>query len=103
MEVIEFIDKIRAYDMHGVLENFFTSGYCYYFASILQERFGGEIVYDPVIGHFYFLKDDIYYDYNGSYCGEFCLWTNSFMKKEEWMTSKTIVEGCILKTKSDLS
>ena len=43
------------------------SGNCYYFALILKERFGGEIYYDPIEGHF-FLKNFIgNFDYNGIY------------------------------------
>lgn len=30
----------------------FTEGYCYWFAMILKERFDGELMYNPVQGHF---------------------------------------------------
>lgn len=39
---------------------------CYYFATILNERFpGGHIYYDVVVGHFVYEYDGLYYDYSG--------------------------------------
>lgn len=43
------------------------TGNCYYFAAILEKRFGGVICYDTSHGHFVTRIDGEYYDYNGVY------------------------------------
>ena len=47
-----------------------TDGNCYYFALILRERFGGEIYYVPVEGHFVCKIGEKYYDFHGE-CSRF--------------------------------
>lgn len=44
-----------------------TSGNCYYYAVILRDKFGGEIFYDTIQGHFVVQIDEVFYDYNGVY------------------------------------
>lgn len=46
-----------------------TTGNCFYFAKILQIRFGGEIYYDLVNGHFLFMRDGLFFDWNGWWRG----------------------------------
>ena len=42
------------------------NGNCFYFAQILASRFVGEIVYDPIEGHFLFwASDNNLYDWTG--------------------------------------
>lgn len=60
-DILRFINKRFPNDCN------WTSGNCYYFAIILKDRFGGEIYYDPVNGHFFLKIDDTNYDYNGVY------------------------------------
>jgi hypothetical protein len=43
----------------------FTGGCCYWFAVILQHRFGGMIMYDAVKGHFACRIGDSVYDIRG--------------------------------------
>ena len=41
------------------------NGNCYYFAVILKDRFNGEIIYDPIQGHFLMKLIDKCYDFSG--------------------------------------
>lgn len=44
----------------------YMNGLCYWFAYILKGRFpDGEIWYDSIFNHFYFVLDDIAYDVRG--------------------------------------
>lgn len=44
----------------------YLNGLCYWFAHILDTRFpGGDIWYDPVMNHFYYVFDDVAYDVRG--------------------------------------
>ena len=45
-EVVRFIQRFNG------AEDVFLHGCCYWFAWILQQRFGAEILYEPVEGHF---------------------------------------------------
>lgn len=58
-EVIEFIRNRFPNDCRWM------TGNCYYFALILKERFGGDICYDLVDGHFTCKIGNRYYDYTG--------------------------------------
>lgn len=55
MECDDVLDFISCFTLGGrrqeVAETF-TSGCCYWFAKVLELRFGGAIVYDPVNNHF---------------------------------------------------
>lgn len=93
MNILEFILQIRKYDDSGSIGELFTKGFCYYFAVILQERFGGEIVYEPIEGHFYCAIGNAYYDYYGKWELE----GKTLWHKAEWLSRKSIVDGCILK------
>lgn len=45
-----------------------TSGNCYYFSLILKDRFpGGQIIYEPVVGHFMYKLENKCYDYLGAH------------------------------------
>lgn len=71
------------------------SGNCYYFALILKERFGGEIYYDPIEGHF-FLKTFIgNFDYNGSYTPNSEIKLESIKEKDPLWYNR-LLEDCIL-------
>lgn len=43
------------------------TGNCYYFAVILKERFGGDIYYDDIFGHFAVMIDGELYDWRGQH------------------------------------
>lgn len=53
-EILKFSEKFKAID--------WQSGNCYYFAVMLAARFGGEVAYNVVDGHFCTLIDGYYYD-----------------------------------------
>lgn len=61
-DILDFIQQFKEYKS---VEDAFRYGHCYYFALILQQRFGGEIFYDPINGHFLFGVDGEYYDITG--------------------------------------
>ena len=58
-EVTEFIRRRFPEDCN------WTNGNCYYFAVILQARFGGEIFYDVIYGHFVTKIENKFYDHKG--------------------------------------
>lgn len=60
-EVLDFIKKRFQVDCK------WTDGNCYYFALILKDRFGGEIYYIPIEGHFVCKIGDSFYDFHGKH------------------------------------
>lgn len=48
-------------------ESTFLNGCCYWFANILYQRFQGDgaVYYDPVVNHFAWRYEDVYYDASG--------------------------------------
>lgn len=61
-QVLNFISKRFSDD------NMWTSGNCFYFASILKIRFpNGKIYYDVIYGHFVFEYEGCLYDWDGIY------------------------------------
>jgi hypothetical protein len=80
----------------------FLNGYCYYFALMLKERFGGKIFYQVIEGHFYLCIDNVYYDVRGAHSSKEVDWQrmvgwDSF-KQYDSLQYERIVQGCILKT-----
>jgi len=58
-DVIEFISNIigsETYNRNDSIESFFSCGYCYYFAIMLQSNFEGQIVWN--LGHSHVLWMD---------------------------------------------
>jgi len=64
-DILSFIASFQKFDVHGDVKALFTEGKCYWFAKILQERFGGSIIYDPIEGHFSCRVAEAYYDITG--------------------------------------
>ncbi len=98
-EIMDFIKKTNEFDKNGDLTNFFMRGYCYYYALMLQERFGGELVYDEILGHFYCLIDGNLCDFTGCTPLKPEI-SRGLSRKDEWAKRKTIIDGCILKKES---
>ena len=103
--IIDFIERFTPsrLDKTPIVE-VFTSDMCYYFAVILNERFNGSIVYDCVLGHFYFYcwETKKFYDVNGGH--EFEYDKNRYktlneLFEEDYSHYKRIVEDVILKIK----
>lgn len=89
--ICEFISEFKKFDS---VEETFLNGFCYYFALILQHRFGGEVLYDPIVGHFVVRIGNAYYDITGDVTAQY---QNAILyNKEVWSTHRPIVEGCIL-------
>ena len=53
-EVLKFAEKFKEID--------WNNGNCFYFATMLAARFGGEVAYNVIDGHFCTLIDGNYYD-----------------------------------------
>lgn len=66
-EVIDFIN--RFIDGRDAIQERFSNGYCYYFAKMLEEAFGGEVVWPKYYSHIVWhdTKDNICYDVIGEY------------------------------------
>ena len=59
-QVLDFIKRRFPQDCNWL------NGNCYYFAEILASRFMGDVVYDPIGGHFLFYGyDEKFYDWTG--------------------------------------
>lgn len=62
--VLRFICRFREENLD--LERIFTSGYCYYFAIMLQDAFDGAIYLSPENNHIVWSEDqNLYYDITG--------------------------------------
>ena len=61
--IIDFIKQFQEFGDN--VTDCFSHGMCYYFASILQERFGANIMYEPVMNHFAGEIDGYIYDITG--------------------------------------
>lgn len=80
--------------------DFFLSGYCYWFANILCQRFHGTLVYDGVDNHFMARIEGELYDASGNVTNLY-----RYHLVEEWekyrkrdpLHTARIVKGCIEK------
>lgn len=62
--ILRFIGRFR--EENPDLERIFTMGYCYYFAVILRDAFGGAIYLSPETSHIVWSDDqNLYYDITG--------------------------------------
>lgn len=94
-KILFFINDFKKYEKEEVLFNTFTKGYCYYFALILNTRFGGHILYDEKEGHFVTKIGNYIYDVRGDITN---FYKNvSLLNEEEWKNNEEIVYGCIEK------
>ena len=90
-EVLDFIHK------RFPIDNDWVSGNCYYFARILNARFGGLIYYDVEIGHFVTEINGRFYDWNGEVPENddlYVLWSN--FDSYDPCQKMRIVRDCIL-------
>lgn len=92
-EILDFISRrFGPYDE----DSEWMHSNCYYFASILNERFpGGRIYYDVVVGHFVYEYDGVYFDYSGiiPYSDDFVAW-DKFDEYDSYQKER-IIRDCI--------
>ncbi len=77
-DVLTFIDKVNAFSspeerkcFSTSIEKLFTNGFCYYFALMLHDAFGGTIVWHKGYKHILWMdENDIVYDIFGVYDGD---------------------------------
>lgn len=92
-----FIEKFKSdFGDRKRAESFFTCGYCFHFAAILDSFGMGEIVYNAVMNHFAFYSfvDKFLYDITGC-LGEM---TSDWVPWEEYQkiepTNSRVVKNC---------
>jgi hypothetical protein len=76
----------------------FINGLCYWFAYILKGRFpDGEIWYDQIMNHFYFVYDGDAYDVNGLECLPTSAIKWSEYEGYDKLDCQRVVKYCVLK------
>lgn len=93
-KVIRFIEHFQNL---GTIDTF-TNGCCYWFAKILEERFNGEIMYNPVDNHFVTLIDGLLFDITGKLDNNENWYQWDEYKKLDELETKRIYKYCINKT-----
>ena len=88
-EVLDFIKRRFPIDCRWL------DGNCYYFALLLQMRFGGNIYYDYLIGHFYLKFNCENYDYGGIYKPQSEIPLDELKEKDPTWYNR-LVNDCIL-------
>lgn len=95
-EILDFIDQFKAFDKTGEVTDTFTMNMCYWFAVILNQRFNGELVYNPKENHFASCINGFAFDITGRISNrDFVRWTD-FVKEEPYEAER-IVRDCIKK------
>lgn len=94
--ILDFIAQFRELGA----ENCFSNGMCYWFARILQDRFGGLITYDLVENHFGFkeiIDTEKVYDITGDVTNKYnwVLWID--YQIQDPIHSSRIIRDCINK------
>ena len=103
-KINDFIAQFRQFGPDVV--NCFSNGMCWYFTTILRERFGEEyrVMYDPIINHFALEIEDRIYDINGDITDDkqykWRYW-DEFIQ-EDVMLAQRICCDCILKIKREV-
>lgn len=93
-EIIKFINLFSSFGRDII--DCFTCGNCYWFAQILEKRFGGTIVYYPIMNHFAFCKNECVYDITGQIEDKkYYDW--EWYKEFEPIESARIIKQCITK------
>jgi len=90
-EVLDFIHRRFPKDCN------WTSGNCYYFARILNARFGGTIYYGVEAGHFVTEIDGRFYDWTGEIPDNddlYIIWSD--FDSYDAAQKLRIIEDCIL-------
>lgn len=109
ISINEFINDFKTHiNISKELEELFTTGYCYYFALILQHRYAdGEIYYLSNSNHWIFKLFDKFYDITGEIdmntidndelnnWKDYC-WSYGVCEPENFMY---LIQDCILKNK----
>ena len=100
-QVLDFINGFK--EKHSQeIEDVFSNGYCYWFATILNLRFGildSSIYYLPIKNHFITKIEDKFYDITGEIIldEEPYLWC--VYKQFDYLEYERIKRDCILKEK----
>lgn len=90
-----FINNFKKSNPQAI-EKAFTEGNCYWFAKILEVRFGGVILYNPVEGHFVWGHPEYgIYDITGRiHINDVCIQWELF-KRIEPIEAARIIKQCV--------
>lgn len=95
-KILSFIAHFQRPDTIEV----FTNGMCYWFAVILLERFGGDILYDMEIGHFVCDVGGRLYDVTGDVTeriGNSSLVCWDFLPEHDNLLYERLMRDCVRK------
>lgn len=93
-QVISFINHFSSFGQPVI--DCFTRGNCYWFASLLKERFpDGEIVYNIVDNHFGWRRAGMTYDITGAIDGSGFINWNEYQKIDPLHCSR-IIHDCVI-------
>lgn len=95
-EILNFIEGFKMVCPEAI-EYVFSNGYCYWFAKILELRFGGEIYYNPMFDHFATLINNRFFDINGQVTKEssWISWNEYIITHKE--NAEEVYFSCVLK------
>jgi hypothetical protein len=77
------------------VKDFFLFGYCYWFAVILEQHFGGVICYLPIKNHFVTRIHNVYYDASGRVVPDEQVFVWSTYLYKYPTECRSIIRGCI--------
>ena len=98
-QVTGFILRFRRLSDHGDIVEVFTKGCCYWFAYILCERFGGEMMYDPIVCHFAASIGGKIYDIRGDLAYVDCKYNfEPWCSFDDPIHKARIIRDCVLFT-----
>jgi hypothetical protein len=95
LEILDFINTFKERHPQEI-EDVFSNGFCYWFAKILELRFGGTIFFNPESIHFATLINDYLFDIYGIIDADEC-----WIDWEDYVLTHDIdgiYHSCILKT-----
>ena len=96
---------LRFVSLFGDTREAFLDGMCYWFAYILQARFGGETFYDQLNGHFVQRINESFYDASGDvtekYGSSKYLMRWSDMESYDPSLYRRLIRDCIKKERFD--
>lgn len=90
-------EKIKEFIQRRFPDDYnWLTGNCYFFATILQAAFGGEIYYDVINGHFLLQCEGKLYDWKGKAedCGILVKWED--FEQYDKLQKQRIIRDCIM-------
>lgn len=96
MDIIKFIDGFKKGHALEVIEDMFLNSKCFHFATILNNLFGGDIVYDLDLNHFVLKTNNKYYDITGEVEEPFSSYLWEEMEDIDPIEYDLVYDSCVL-------